>query len=145
MDYVDTSALLKGYLIEPATPAFILWLAEQGDAVISPLSVVEFKCAIRRRERAGQLTRRRAKAILDRLDENLADESLGRVAWREQAFMLANDLIDRVAPVALRTLDALHLAVALQHRCTGFATADRAQADAARRLGFAVHTFLPSE
>lgn len=144
MDYVDTSALLKGYLIEPGTPAFMTWFGEQADPFISSLSVVEFKCAIRRRERAGQLTRRRARAILDRLDESLAEESLGRLAWRDQAWVLGNNLIDRVDPIPLRALDALHLAIALQHRCVGFATADRTQAEAADRLGFAVTTFFPS-
>ena len=144
MDYVDTSALLKGYLIEPGTPAFVQWFGEQADPVISPLSVVEFKCVIRRRERAGQLTRRRAKAVLDRLDASLDEESLGRLAWRDHAFALGNDLIDRVDPLPLRALDALHLAIALQHRCIGFATADRVQAEAADRLGFVVQTFFPS-
>ena len=136
--------MLKGYLVEPGTPAFVAWFGEEADPFISPLSVVEFKCAIRRRERAGQLTRRRAKAILDRLDESLADESLGRLAWRDHAFVVGVDLIDRVAPIPLRALDALHLAIALQHRCTRFATADRVQAEAADRLGFEVQTFFPS-
>ena len=144
MDYVDTSALLKGYLVEPGTPAFMAWFGEQADPFVSPLSVVEFKCAIKRRERAGFLTRRRVKMILDRFHEHLADQSLGRLAWRDQAFALGAELIDRVDPVPLRSLDALHLAVALQHRCSGFATADRAQADAAQRLGFVVQTFFPS-
>jgi predicted nucleic acid-binding protein len=145
MDYVDTSALLKGYLVETGTPAFVSWFAEVADPYISPLSVIEFKCAIRRRERAGHLTRRRARAILDRLDESLVDESLGRLAWHDRAFALGYDLIDRVDPIPLRALDAMHLAIALQHRCAGFATADRAQAAAADRLGFTVQTFFPIE
>jgi len=144
MDYVDTSALLKGYVVEPATPAFVNWFADEADPFISPLSVVEFKCAIRRRERAGDLSSRRAKAILDRLAANVADESIGRLAWRDNAFALGDDLIDRVAPLPLRALDALHLGIALQHRCIGFATADRVQAQAADRLGFKVRTFFAS-
>lgn len=145
MDYVDTSALLKGYLVESGTPAFMRWFGEEADPYISPLSVIEFKCAIRRRERAGHLTRRRGRVIIDRLDESLVDESLGRLAWHDRAFALGNDLIDRVDPIPLRALDALHLAIALQHRCTGFATADRVQAAAAERLGFTVQTFFSIE
>ena len=143
MDYVDTSALLKGYLLDSATADFVAWFAEEADPFISPLSIVEFKCVIRRRERAGQLTRRRSKAILDRLQENLADHSVGRLAWRDRAFALGDSLIDRVDPIPLRALDALHLAIASQHRCTCFATADRVQAEAALRLGFVVRTFFP--
>ncbi len=142
MDYIDTSALLKGYVVEPGTSAYIAWFAEEAVPFVSPLAVVEFKCAVRRRERAGVIAHGRAQAILARLDSQLADDSLGRLAWRNQAFQSARELIDRVAPVALRALDALHLALALQHRCSGFATADRAQADAARRLGLHVHTFF---
>jgi predicted nucleic acid-binding protein len=144
MDYVDTSALLKGYLREPGTPEFMVWVGERADPFVSPLSVVEFKCAIKRRQRAGQLTARRVRTILERFDDHLADRSLGRLAWRDQAFVLGTELIDRVEPLPLRALDALHLAVALQHRCEGFATADRVQADAAERLGFVVETFFLS-
>jgi uncharacterized protein len=142
VDYIDTSALLKGYVVEPGTSAFVAWFAEEAVPFVSPLAVVEFKCAVRRRERAGALTHGRAETILARLDSQLADESLGRLAWRDQAFQSARELIDRVAPIALRALDALHLALAVQHRCSGFATADRAQADAARRLGMVVRTFF---
>ncbi len=137
--------MLKGYLIEPATTAFMDWIADEADPYISPLSLVEFKCAIRRRERAGQLTRQRGKAILDRLDSHLRDASLGRLAWRDQAFPGASALIDRVDPLSLRALDALHLAIASHHRCTGFATADRVQSLAAQRMGFVVRTFFPAE
>ena len=142
MDYIDTSALIKGYLIEPGTPDFMNWFAADATPCVSPLSVVEFQCAIRRRERAGELLHKRAKAILSRLDEHLADTTISQLAWPANAFAHARDLLDRVSPLALRALDALHLAVALQHRCVGFATADRVQLEAARMLGLHAHSFI---
>jgi len=41
----------------------------------------------------------------------------------------------------LRTLDALHLAVARRHAIPAFSTADKKQAEAAQQLGFVLHPF----
>jgi uncharacterized protein len=45
--YIDTSALAKWYLNEPRSEDF--------GAVISRLTVVEFRCLIARRRRAGDI------------------------------------------------------------------------------------------
>jgi uncharacterized protein len=43
--------------------------------------------------------------------------------------------------IPLRTLDALHLAVARENRIKAIATADRIMVSAARSLKFEVHVF----
>ena len=142
MDYIDTSALIKGYLIEANTPAFMRWFSEDAVPCISPLSIVEFKCVVRRRERAGDLTGSRARAIVDRFESHLVDGTLEQLAWPASAFLAASDLIDRLVPHHLRALDALHLAVARTHGCDGLASADRQQLKAARALGMTTYSFV---
>ncbi len=144
MDYIDTSALIKGYLIEENTPAFMRWFSDEAVPCISSLSIVEFKCVIRRRERSGDVPRTRARAILDRFGRHLVDGTLEQLAWPASAFLSASDLIDRLAPLPLRTLDALHIAVARTHGCRGFASADRQQLRVLRALGIFTHSFAAS-
>ena len=50
-------------------------------------------------------------------------------------------LIDTLPDISLRALDALHLAAARTVGASDFATADKAQADAAEALGFTVYRF----
>jgi len=50
-------------------------------------------------------------------------------------------LIETVSHVPLRTLDAMHLAIARDIAVSGLATSDRNQADAAEALGFTVFRF----
>ena len=50
-------------------------------------------------------------------------------------------LLERVAPIALRTLDAVHLRVALDMGAEQVATADRTMAEAADEVGLRVKSF----
>jgi predicted nucleic acid-binding protein len=55
--------------------------------------------------------------------------------------VLAHDLLERLAGQSLRTLDALHLAIAHGVGTSLLATADRKMARAAEALGMATVTF----
>lgn len=54
----------------------------------------------------------------------------------------AAEMISRLRRYPLRTLDALHLAIALAIRCRQLAAADRIMADAARASGLEVVRFF---
>ena len=142
MEYVDTSALLKAYVLEADGGAFVAWSQEVATCCISPLSAVELPCAIHRRQRMGLLDARQRTAAIKALDRDLKEDAYRILPWPAPGFIEGSDALERCRPIALAALDALHLAVALHHRCTGFATADRVQAQAARRLGFKVTTFF---
>lgn len=142
MHYVDTSALLKAYVPEPDSDAFVEW-AEAADLCISPLSAVELHCAIQRRHRTGSLDARQRRSAIGAFDREVEAGIYRVLAWPVSGFADTRSALERCRPIALRSLDALHLAVALHHRCTGFATADRVQARAARRLGFKLQPFFP--
>lgn len=140
--YLDTSALLKAYINEATSDDFIAWMLGQTEASISPLVIIELRCAVNRRARAGVIDRRRKSSVLADFDAELAAGQYRLLSWPVSAFETGVELLGEVGSISLRALDALHLAVARHHRCEHFATADRAQAAAAKKLGFVVHTFF---
>ena len=143
MEYLDTSALLKAYVPEVDSEAFVAWALEADSCCISPLSAVELHCAIHRRQRMGLIDARQRTAAVKAFDREVDEDVYRWLPWPSQGFVEGRAALARCGPIALRTLDALHLAVALHYRCTGFVTADRVQAQAARKLGFKVKAFFP--
>ncbi len=144
MEYIDTSALLKAYVPEPDSDAFVDWAEGVPTRCISPLSAIELHCAIHRRHRMGLLDGRQRRSAIGDFDREVDADLYKLLPWPGDGFAEGRAAIERCRPIPLRVLDALHLAVALHHRCTGFATADPFQARAARRLGLRVKTFFPS-
>lgn len=140
MIYADTSALVKRYLDEPFSDEFEA-LFRQGDMMISQLGVVEMRCALARRRRNREIEALYESRINAELAADIQDGAVRVASLDEGAFASAYHLIGRLAEVPLRTLDALHLAAAGQAAASGFATADRVQAEAAAMLGFTVHRF----
>lgn len=123
--YVDTSALAKLVAAEPETPAFQSWRAQQQrDLVASDLGHTELLRAARRLTPAHVRT----------ATEVLASVRLIRL--REHTFERAGFL----DPPTLRSLDALHLASALDlgRDLEGIVTYDRRLGEGARALGIRV-------
>lgn len=140
MIYADTSALVKRYLDEPFSGEFDALLEHNGMA-ISRLTIVEVRCALARRRRNREIDVRRESRISAELAADIQAGMLSVSELDARDFTAAYHLIDRLTDLPLRTLDALHLAAAEQAVATGFATADKHQADAAAALGFTVHRF----
>ena len=139
--YIDTSALVKRYVQEPGSDAFDAFCELPAiERVICPLGVTELTGVLQRRVRLGQMTQRQTVAVRQRF---LADVACG--GWRiidieTDVFSKANNLMATLGAL-LATLDALHLACALQHGAPEFATADVQLATAARKAKLRVHTF----
>ena len=140
MIYADTSALVKRYLDEPFSAEFEA-LFQQGEIAISRLTVVELRCALARRRRNREIDATRENRVNAELAADIQDGAIRIGSIDDAGFAAAYHMIGRLAHIPLRTLDALHLAVAEQISATAFATADKAQADAAASLGFTVHRF----
>jgi predicted nucleic acid-binding protein len=114
--YLDTSALVKLYVREPGTD-FLLHLASRAAnhhlAVLS-LARVEFRSAIRKRERVGDLDKLMADELIVRLEKHLETRFILQ-ALNEAILAMASELIDRYP---LRAYDAVQLAGCLALRTT---------------------------
>lgn len=138
--YADTSALARVYLPdEPDAEMLRELLLESAEAVLaSELVRVELARAIKNGERSGRISN--AGSALERVDADL-ERSIALVDFDPTAILpRAREL---VLGHRLGTLDAMHLAVALEEsRSTSdpvvFVTRDHGQAKAARALGFSL-------
>lgn len=139
--YLDTSALAKWYINEPGSEAFERFVREIDVAAISRLTVVELRCLLARRRRAGDFDGRYERAAFEAFQRDLGAGRFHLRSFHDARFLDAVDLIDSVEPVPLRTLDALHLAVAVDAGVESLATGDRNMARAADALGLELHWF----
>lgn len=123
--YVDSSALCKLVAPEPETEAMHrLWTSHKSDLVSSDLARTE---VLRQAGRCDPPRLEQARAVLDGL---VLVPILTRIA----------QAAGTLGPPHLRSLDALHLATALElgDDLEAYVTYDERQADAARRLGLVV-------
>jgi predicted nucleic acid-binding protein len=123
--YLDTSAAVKLVEAEPETPALSRWLAaHDGQILSSDLLRTELQRAVRR---ANPDLMPQARAVLD---------SVTLLTMPTNTFERAADL----EPDVLRSLDALHLAAALElgDDLDGIVTYDDRLATVARHHGIDV-------
>ena len=139
--YLDTSALAKRYLNEPGSENFERFFQDQRQAAISRLTTVEFRCLLARRRRAGDLTRRIEEAAFRLFLDDVAGGYLQVHPLVDDHARTALALLKRLDTHSLRTLDALHLAIASAIGAETLATADRIMARAAAEIGLHVAMF----
>jgi len=120
--YLDASAIVKLVIDEPESTTLLHWYREAERTVTSRIGVVEVRRAVSRRDHdPGHLT-----AVLNRLEVFELDAEVDRLAGG-------------LRPVALRTLDAIHVATALViSSIDAFVTYDDRLAEAARLAGLPV-------
>ena len=139
--YLDTSALAKWYLNEPGSEDFERFLRDQRRAAISRLTTVEFRCLLARRRRAGELTTRIEQSAFRLFLDDVAAGYLQVHPLTDDHARNALVLLERLDTHSLRTLDALHLAIASAIGAETLATADRIMARAAGEIGLHVAMF----
>lgn len=137
--YVDPSALVGVYLDEPhARPLREQLMRGEPPMVTSELSRLEIASAVLAGARAKRI--RRPEVVLEHFEaDSSADGTVGLLDLVPEETLPAARQLMLEHP--LRTLDAIHLAVALEEAETQelvFVTRDRAQATVARRLGLSV-------
>jgi len=142
--YADTSAIVRAYFVdEPEHAELRSLLLEGGKAVVtSEIARIELASAIGAASRTGRL--KRWRGLLARIDTDCGEDGPITLLELRSEFVLptAHRL---VLDHALRSLDAIHLAVALEE-CPAladgeeivFVTRDERQAAAASALGFAL-------
>ena len=132
--YLDTSVLAKWYLNEADSEAFVSYLKGLDSAVVSSLTRTEVRSLLSRRRRMGELTAELESLLFAAFVEDLDRGWLQLHPVEDARFIEAVHLINRYPDHPLRTLDALHLAVAVHAGIDAIATADTVMADAATAM-----------
>jgi uncharacterized protein len=133
--YVDSSALAKLYVPEPESDTLETFLRGRRDLMISELAITEVLSAVARRRREGMLTADQAFEIRDALLADADSGSFHRLDMSPVVHREAERLMFHIESVALRTLDALHVALALLGSATHVVTYDARMRAAALYAG----------
>lgn len=106
--FLDTSALVKLYVQEPGTDRLLPLVSDQpgNRLAVLAISVAEFRSAIRRRERAGDIDAGVAAALLQALQSHMESRFIRQMV-NDPVIDTAKEMIDRYA---LRAYDAVQLA-----------------------------------
>ncbi len=133
--YIDTSILTTVYCDEPQALR-AQKLLQAGEPVISSLARLEFSSAVAKKLRMKTFTRTEAARIVSQFHEHIRAGIFAMQAVQESHYVLANEWVDTFS-TGLRTMDALHLAIAASEGLP-LATADDVMARSARSLGLKV-------
>jgi len=133
MPYLDTSVVIAFYLPEPRNAEVRKLFSGTGEIAISSLSEVEFHSAIARRVRMNELTKDDGLEVLSQFKVHVDDALYRMIPVEPRNYALARDWL-ATFHTPLRTLDAIHLAVAFSNGLA-VVTADKVLAESARHFG----------
>ncbi len=139
--YFDTSALAKWYLNEPKSDQVEGYIQEHGPVHISDLTVVEMRSLLARHRREKNINATLETQIFAAFQEDMRQRSLICHPLPSTFVAATVNILSLLPAVPLRTLDALHLAIARETMAGTVATADRVMALGAEALGLSVTRF----
>jgi len=139
--YFDTGLLLKLYLTEQNSPDAIALIQSHGSPIcFCGLQQTELRNAIYRKCGRGEITQRQLARTLKDIQADMDGGVLEipDVEWRE-VWRKADQITAKYAlATQCRTLDVLHVAVAMQLDIKTFGTTDARQIMVARKVGLKV-------
>ena len=138
MAYLDTSVLVAYYCPEALSEAAEKMILDDRQPAVSALTEVELVSALARKVRERELSRENANHVLTEFQSHLNQFLFKRILIERDHYSVAFNWLAQFA-VPLRTLDALHVAIAAQNNLE-LITADQRLLQSARKLG--VHTRL---
>jgi len=136
--YIDASALAKLYVPEAESERLDALLRGRLGLMISELAITEVLSAVARKKREGELRPETANQIRDALLADADSGSLLRLHLDPQVHREAERLLLATVSLPLRTLDALHIALAFSGGATHLLTFDRRMREAAVQAGMNV-------
>lgn len=141
MRYFDTGILLKLYLSEPNSPQAVALVQERdGDVPLTSLHRLEMKAAIMQKHGRQEITETARDTVLVDLDQDIVEEVFMNpaVVWAS-VFARAESLaVAHSGKTLCRSLDTLHVALALELGAKEFFTFDARQSEMAKAAGLAV-------
>jgi predicted nucleic acid-binding protein len=137
--YLDTSVAAKLYIREPDSDE-IEAAASSGDGLFSSeLLYAELRSAMLGKERVKALSSAQREMAWNKFQEHLEAGLLQLLPLNGIVIREASEVIAQVHPqVALRSLDAIHLATALSVDAGPLLTRDKRMIEAAKKLGLAL-------
>ena len=132
--YIDTSILAGAYCKEPDSER-AQHILQNCEPAISSLTRLEFSSSIAKKLRTKNLTKSEAALVVSQFHAHIREGVFEILPIRESHYALANDWVDSFA-TSLRTLDALHLALAHANDAI-LITSDKVLARSAKTLGIA--------
>ena len=136
MLYLDTSVLVALYIPEPKSEKIQKFVSGKGKTALSSLTEVEFSSAVSRRNRMKEMSHEDGFQVISRFQIHVKSRIFEMYPVMQREYDLARDWI-RKLDTPLRTLDALHLAVAFSNQLV-LVTADTSFAAAAKKLGIKI-------
>ncbi len=133
--YLDSSALAKLYVPEAESEKLDSFLRGRRGLMVSELAVTEVLSAVARRKREGVLNFDQACEIRDAILEDADSGSFDRLELTPAIHREAERLLFGIDSVPLRTLDALHVALAVSGSATHVVTFDLRMRAAALQAG----------
>lgn len=121
--YIDTSVLVAYYFPEPLSECVESFLTACVQPAISRLTEVEFCSALSKRIRMGDMKKTDADQLTALFFNHVSSGFYRRLAMEDEHFRIAREWIASWG-TALKSLDALHLAIAASGGFT-IATADK--------------------
>jgi uncharacterized protein len=133
MSYLDTSIIVAYYCPEKLSDHVENIIIKDREPIISTLTVVEFASAISRKNREKTITAESAKSVWDRFSFHKSKGYFSIKTLESHHYTTAASFIMQLK-TPLRTLDALHLAIAEEIKMP-IITADKILAKSAEKLG----------
>lgn len=133
MIYLDTSVVVAYYCPEPLSRRAERVIRSQLRPAISDLTELELNSALSRKTRRRELQRKDATQVAAQFSAHIEANLYTRIALERRHYTLARDWLAGFT-ASLRTLDALHIAVAALEGLR-LVTADRVMARSAEALG----------
>lgn len=137
--YVDTSFLVSLYVTDSHSVEAVQRMASRPNCWLTPLHRAEWAHAVERHVFQGHLSTREVQKLYVDFDQDRAGGVWVEVSLPELAFEVCAQLARRhAARLGSRTLDALHVACALELKAESFWTFDQRQAKLARAEGLKI-------
>ena len=138
MVYIDTSVLVAYYCPEVISDQIENILINMSGPAISQLTEVELASAVSRKIREKTLTQGDGNKIISQFNTHIDQKSYAYLPLQPIHYLTARDWITQFN-TPLRTLDALHLAIAAKNNIP-ILTADLKFAKSAKILGVEINT-----
>ena len=143
--YLDSAIIVKLLIREPDSEFFDAALSGQVlDS--SELCLTEVSSALLAKERAGSITKRERKQAMEQFHNLLRDEILRLYPLNTRTLTRAAAIQEACHPrIALRTLDALHVATCDLHKCDALCATDGRMRSAGAQLAIKLFPANPEK